>query len=996
VSRAQIFLSAVSAEFRSYRDRLRHDLTRPNVSVAVQEDFIVTGTETLDMLDDYVRQCDAVIHLVGDMTGARAQAPSLAAIRQRYPDLGERLPPLAPFLQPGAAALSYTQWEAWLALYHGKPLIIAVPEDNAPRDERYERNSEQSAAQQAHVKRLAELERYPFRFANADRLAVEVLRSKLHEILARADPPTRLAPSLAPSMNPDLLTLLRTVKRDWIEGVRANSLDKIVQLELGKESYARAIDHPWGEVIELGDQRAQPLPPNTGILDIFRRAGDFLLILGEPGSGKTMTLLDLTSDLIAETETDPSKPIPIVLNLSTWKESDSDLNSWISGELKSKYFVQERLGMKWLKESRLLLMLDGLDEVKASARAQCVKAINVFLEEFSPRGMVVSCRFTEYENLPMRLRFKGAIKLLPLTTEQIDQSLAATGLEAIRGAVQGDAQLRELARTPLVLNIMVMAYKDEKRDAVPIETNVNRDQLTKNLMDRYIAKMFGRKGSASKQPYTQETVRHSLSWLAQHLVERSQTVFLIESLQPDWLAHRAGRMLYWMGTRGFWALAYAAIAFFVSPGGSSSRANAFQSVSPVIFALALTSGLLDGFFYDQKGKGNTDSRMALALRIVLRWLLYIGAFGVCGSFVFFLNPTIGDVSFKEILNQLYSDNKDIFALVVINNMILYSTVILAYRSVRRDTIGDVRTVTGGWTRAKVERGYIWGILCYVFFLTFGMVSATLVLSIDSHTEKSVLGIPNFEGRTTFFVLESCALFIFLVAPYLRRRVRQDMKETSFLSRMGMDSYVSATIRLVLASLVFVSGVLGARYLSSEGLPNLSTTKVLTGIFLSVGMLVSCGIFFGGMGILLNQLKGNAITTSPASPNEGIKMTFRHALFSSCLIAIIWLPWMVPSLFGDDTELARGSLFLLVLTSGIVGLWYGGAVLRHFTLRFILYRQGCIPKDFVRFLDYSTNLIFLRKVGGGYVFIHRLVMEHFASLKNTPPQLLPAAKIATEK
>ena len=37
-----------------------------------------TGTETLDMLDDYIRQCDAVIHLVGDMTGALAQAPSLA------------------------------------------------------------------------------------------------------------------------------------------------------------------------------------------------------------------------------------------------------------------------------------------------------------------------------------------------------------------------------------------------------------------------------------------------------------------------------------------------------------------------------------------------------------------------------------------------------------------------------------------------------------------------------------------------------------------------------------------------------------------------------------------------------------------------------------------------------------------------------------------------------------------------------------------------------
>ena len=193
MARVQIFLSTVSAEFRSYRDKLPHDLRRPNVSIKVQEDFIVTGTETLDMLDDYIRQCDAVIHLVGDMTGALAQAPSLTVIRQRYPDLGEKLPPLAPFLEPGTPALSYTQWEAWLALYHGKPLIIAVPEDSAPRDERYDRIPEQQTAQRAHLKRLAEVERFPFRFANADRLAVEILRSKLQEIIESAGPLVRPA-----------------------------------------------------------------------------------------------------------------------------------------------------------------------------------------------------------------------------------------------------------------------------------------------------------------------------------------------------------------------------------------------------------------------------------------------------------------------------------------------------------------------------------------------------------------------------------------------------------------------------------------------------------------------------------------------------------------------------------------------------------------------------------------------------------------------------------
>jgi hypothetical protein len=123
MAQVKLFLSTVSAEFRSYRERLRHGLTRPNVEVKVQEDFIGSGNETLEMLDDYIKGCDGVIHLVGDMTGSPAEAPSLTAIKERYPELATRLP-LAEFLQAAGPKLPYTQWEAWLALLHGKRLFI--------------------------------------------------------------------------------------------------------------------------------------------------------------------------------------------------------------------------------------------------------------------------------------------------------------------------------------------------------------------------------------------------------------------------------------------------------------------------------------------------------------------------------------------------------------------------------------------------------------------------------------------------------------------------------------------------------------------------------------------------------------------------------------------------------------------------------------------------------------------------------------------------------
>src|SRR5580693_5205301 len=119
----RIFLSTVSDEFRNYRDHLRHDLTRHNVEVKVQEDFKDYGGVTVDKLDLYIKACDAVVHLIGDMTGAAAKPESTAAILKKYSDLPTNLHPLR---QPlvDRRNISYTQWEAWLALYHGKLLVI--------------------------------------------------------------------------------------------------------------------------------------------------------------------------------------------------------------------------------------------------------------------------------------------------------------------------------------------------------------------------------------------------------------------------------------------------------------------------------------------------------------------------------------------------------------------------------------------------------------------------------------------------------------------------------------------------------------------------------------------------------------------------------------------------------------------------------------------------------------------------------------------------------
>src|SRR5271166_5703393 len=179
----KIFLSTVSDEFRAYRDQLRGDLTRHNVEVKVQEDFKDLGQATLDMLDVYIADCDAVVHLAGEMTGSDPDEHALRALRAKHPDLADKLPPLGEALQSGAGA-SYTQWEAWLALYHKRLLVIAKAADSAKRDPQYKPTDASRAAQAAHLERLKAMGRYPgCSFTSPDNLAKSILSSAILDLL---------------------------------------------------------------------------------------------------------------------------------------------------------------------------------------------------------------------------------------------------------------------------------------------------------------------------------------------------------------------------------------------------------------------------------------------------------------------------------------------------------------------------------------------------------------------------------------------------------------------------------------------------------------------------------------------------------------------------------------------------------------------------------------------------------------------------------------------
>ena len=340
--------------------------------------------------------------------------------------------------------------------------------------------------------------------------------------------------------------LLNQVQTFWVENVLEQSLHNKAMIDLGLEERPDLVKRSFGNVQISPEQSQKPLSKSRGINTAFNRMGEgrTLLILGEPGAGKTTILLKLTRDLIAQTSENLNRPIPVVFNLSSWAKKQKKIADWLVDELQSNYGVSKSLGKAWVKDQQLLLLLDGLDEVRGKYREDCVEAINQFMQNYGLTEMVVCSRIKDYQALSNRLQVRGAICVQPLTSEQINQYLDQAGeqLQGVKTLLQQDIAMQEMMKSPLTLSIVSMAYKDISVENLQQFGSIK--ERRRHLFETYIERMFQRHGRAARSNYKPEQTKHWLTWLATGMVRESQTVFLIEKIQPTWLEKQGERIFY--------------------------------------------------------------------------------------------------------------------------------------------------------------------------------------------------------------------------------------------------------------------------------------------------------------------------------------------------------------------------------------------------------------------------------------------------------------------
>jgi DNA polymerase III delta prime subunit len=262
-----------------------------------------------------------------------------------------------------------------------------------------------------------------------------------------------------------------------------------------------------------------------------------LLILGEPGAGKTTTLLKLAQELVTQAQADATAPVPIIFELSNWMQDSQPIDQWLVAQLNEEYTVPPKLGQHWIATHQILPLLDGLDELGLARQTKCVEKLNAWLPKSEPdRQAVVCCRTKEFRRGEIKLRgLNGAVELQPLSDPQIQDYLTAMGQPSLwQQRIEPSVALADLARTPLMLTVMAVALANR-----PAQTQAD-------IFAAYIDERFDRyETEHDRLPYSRRDTTHYLTRLATQLKAQNQTKFLIETMQPrDWLQTTAQKWAY--------------------------------------------------------------------------------------------------------------------------------------------------------------------------------------------------------------------------------------------------------------------------------------------------------------------------------------------------------------------------------------------------------------------------------------------------------------------
>ena len=344
--------------------------------------------------------------------------------------------------------------------------------------------------------------------------------------------------SKRPKFPPDMAhvadQLAKAVGDQWSAEATVRRLNDPYPLMVSWASADPSLTGSWVSLVRLASSGAgwpPPPPPRTwaagpdglagadrDLVEVLGRVPTGrLVVLGEPGAGKTMLMVRLVLDLLARRPA--GGQVPILASVTSWNPADQDLRSWLEAQLVITYpFLAaapppgtggpSQAAVLLASQPPLILpILDGLDEIPEQVRGSAIHRINEALR--SGEKLVVTSRSQQYRDAVMpedgvgvKLGGAAAVQLRPLDADDIRRYLcdaAAPGTKAswdpVLAVLGTDAPAGQALARPLMVGLARTIYNPSRGEATgasrdPVElcdpTLADRTAVESLLFDAFI------------------------------------------------------------------------------------------------------------------------------------------------------------------------------------------------------------------------------------------------------------------------------------------------------------------------------------------------------------------------------------------------------------------------------------------------------------------------------------------------------------------------------
>ncbi len=196
----------------------------------------------------------------------------------------------------------------------------------------------------------------------------------------------------------------------------------------------------------------------------------FLMVLGGPGTGKSTFLRRIGLEVLQENQGDfEHRCIPVFIELKQFRSGSVDIKQTIAEEFRICGFPDyESFTGKALEQGKLLVLLDGLDEVATGQINEVIQQIQDFVDLYAQNRFITSCRVAAYRH---NLRRFTDVAIAEFDDEQIQtfitnwfRSTPETAQDCWQKLSQSEnTAAKELTQTPLLLTLICLLYQRARK-----------------------------------------------------------------------------------------------------------------------------------------------------------------------------------------------------------------------------------------------------------------------------------------------------------------------------------------------------------------------------------------------------------------------------------------------------------------------------------------------------------------------------------------------------